>query len=643
MVKWLCMLKKQVYIKLLKKIQRLPLEIVIPAVVLVCGVAVYAIIFLIEKPVSFSYGKATCVNQLTLLPGLHRVSDSTKFTAHTAKQVKIGSVVIAAFSMCFMPQEAPQVGNAKVGVSPWGSIFAQTTFSLTIPEPPVAEAFANKGMPVTKPLSIMLTAPDRVFTYVLKVGDKQAGCQPDDAAIVCSIQDLALEQGTHYNVELVRQFRGKTIGNALQSDITTLSATAVTNTSIKSGEVVYSKPKAIDLQFDKKIVKASATLYRIEGENRTPVETSTQITDQTLHVEITDELPRSAQYDLVTDGVEATDGSSLKEAHKLGFSTSGGPHVVGVSVGHAGVAIGATVVITFDQPLLGAQDISKFVSLTGGAALAGKENNRIFVSLASVPKCGDFSIKFTNDIQSNYEIAGNSAWSFSGRVICHTVGTIGYSSKGRPINAYYFGTGSRFVVYTGAIHGNEYSTKSLMDRWIQDLEANARNIPADKTIVVVPQINPDGVAAGTRVNGRNVDLNRNFATTDWQSDVTDVNNNPFPGGGGPSPTSEPETRAIAALVQQLHPVVVLSYHSVGGVVAGNLAGGSSGFASTYSQFSGYGNVTGHTGDVFEYAISGAAEDWYAQLGVACVLIELGSHSYNQFDRNQKAMWAMVNL
>ncbi len=183
-----------------------------------------------------------------------------------------------------------------------------------------------------------------------------------------------------------------------------------------------------------------------------------------------------------------------------------------------------------------------------------------------------------------------------------------------------------------------------MDRWIQDLEANARNIPADKTIVVVPQINPDGVAVGTRVNGRNVDLNRNFATNDWQSDVTDVNNNPFPGGGGPAPMSEPETNAIASLVQQLHPVVVLSYHSIGGVVAGNLAGGSSGYASTYSQLSGYGNVTGQTGDVFEYAVSGTADDWYAQsLGVPSVLIELSSSSYHQFDRNQKAMWAMVNL
>ncbi len=632
------------YIPLFKKIQRLPLEIVIPVVVLTCSLISYAIIFLVERPVSFSYSKAPCVNQLTLLPGLHRVTDSSKFVVHTAREVRVGGVVLAAFSMCFLPQEVPQPGTTKVSVAPFGGWVARSTFYLTIPDPPVAEAFSNKAVPVTKPLIITFNAPDRVFTYVLKVGDKQAACRPDNATVACAIQELALEQGTHYDIELVRQFKGKTVGTVLKSDITTLSATSVTDTSIKPGEVIYSKPKGIDLTLDKKIVKASATLYRIEGETRTPIATTTQITDQTVHVAITDDLPRSAQYELVTDAVEATDGSSLKETHKLGFSTSGGPRVVGVNVGHTGIAIGATVVITFDQPLSGAQDISKFVSLTGGAALAGKENNRIFVTLASVPKCGDFSIKLTSDIQSNYEIAGNSAWSFSGRVICHTVGTIGYSSKGRAINAYYFGTGSRFVVFTGAIHGNEYSTKSLMDSWIQDLEANARNIPADKTIVVVPQINPDGVAAGTRVNGRNIDLNRNFGTSDWQSDVTDVNNNPFPGGGGPASMSEPETAAIAGLAQHLHPALILSYHSVGSVVAGNLAGGSGGYAATYSQLSGYSNVTGNTGGTFEYAVSGTADDWYAErLGVASLLVELGSSSYPQFERNQKAMWAMVNL
>jgi hypothetical protein len=107
--------------------------------------------------------------------------------------------------------------------------------------------------------------------------------------------------------------------------------------------------------------------------------------------------------------------------------------------------------------------------------------------------------------------------------------------------------------------------------------------------------------------------------------------------------SEPETNAIAGLALRLRPVVILSYHSIGGVVAANQAGASGGLASQYSQISGYRNATGQTSETFEYSVSGTADDWYAErLGVASILVELSSHTSPQFERNQKAMWAMVN-
>jgi predicted deacylase len=198
-------------------------------------------------------------------------------------------------------------------------------------------------------------------------------------------------------------------------------------------------------------------------------------------------------------------------------------------------------------------------------------------------------------------------------------------------------------MFTGAIHGNEVSTRSLMNRWVDDLEANARSIPAGRSVIVIPQINPDGVASGTRTNGRNVDLNRNFGTSDWKTDITDVNNRPFPGGGGSGPMSEPETQAIASFVSRMRPSLVLSYHSIGGLLAANQYGRSNALASTYSQLSGYRNTTGQTGDTFEYSISGTADDYYGErLGIGSILIELGSHTNAQFNLNQKAMWAMVN-
>ena len=584
------------------------------------------------------------MRQLTLFPGLQSISGESNYSAKVADKITVGSVTVAAFSMCFTPEKAPLSGESRVSTAPFGGWLARKTFTIKVGASPVANLdVLAKPVPVSKPLTLELSETDKIFSYKLKIGDKRADCKPLQSKLSCAVDKVDLIQGQTYPAELERYFDGAKVESVAKRDMATLPAAKVMDSSIKVGETVYAKPKTASVTFDKKIAQASPTLYRIEGEKRTAVATTVKVTDMTLEVSFTEDLPRSADFELAIDKVVATDGSGLDEAYRIPFKMSGGPRVMGVSVGTVSVPLGATAVISFDQPLSEKQDIGKFVTLGGGATFAGKKNNQLFISLANVPRCGDFNIKLTNDLQSNYDIAGNSAWSFAGRTICHSIGTIGYSARGRAINAYYFGTGSRTVLFTGAIHGSEFSTKSLMDRWIQDLEANARKIPTDKQIVVVPAINPDGIASGSRTNARNVDLNRNFATSDWRTDVTDVNNRPFPGGGGPSPMSEPETNAIAALARRLQPLVILSYHSIGGVVAANQAGGSVGFASTYSQLSGYRNTTGQAGDTFEYGISGTADDWYAEnLGIASVLVELGSHSYHQFERNQRAMWAMVN-
>ena len=630
-------------IKLLTKINNLPKYFTIPVGVLMLLASLYGVVFGIPKHVAFSYAATTCVRQLTLFPALHRSQNEAPFEAYTSNSLGVGNFKLATFSMCFKPREAPRPGVIKVATSPFGGWFAKKTFAVTVPQPVIANVSQIRGpVPVSKALKVPLTKPDQVFSYGLKLGDKQTRCDVRYTTLLCNIPVLRLEQGKIYHGELIRYFKGKRVALVASKDIQTLSATSVTNTSINPGEIVYAKPKELVISLDKKVISATATLYKIDGDRRTEIQTNRSLVEGGLKVAFKEDLPRSADYDLLLDKVEAVDGSTLVLPYHLAFKVSGGPKVTGVNVGKASVALGSTVVVSFDQPLLEGQDIKNLVSLGGGATLVGKRDNQILISLANVPRCGDFSIRLSNDIQSNYEVAGNSAWSFTSRTICYSIGTIGYSTKGRPINAYYFGSGSRTVLFTGAIHGNEISTKVLMDRWIQDLEANASSIPGDKQVVVVPQINPDGVTAGLRVNGHNVDLNRNFATTDWRTDITDVNNNPFPGGGGPTPMSEPETAAIASLVQRLQPMVVLSYHSVGGLLAANQAGSSGAFAATYSALSGYRNATGQSG-TFEYAVSGTADDWYAErLGVASILIELGSSTYSQFERNQRAMWAMVN-
>lgn len=628
-------------IKVLAKINQYPKKYTIPLVISTLLLVFYGIIFGLEKPVSFSYGGSSCVPQLTLFPGIHKVSGN-EFAVSYENPVTIGSFTIASRTACFNPLVAPSVKNAKVSTSPFGWPLMRKTFAIAIGKPPVANIqVLNEPIATTKPLQIPLNEDDRIFSYGVYINNKIASCAPTQKAVACDIPVLKLSQSKKYSARLIRHFQGTNEETIVAQNVQTLSAVRVAKSTIKHRSTVYSKPKTVTLTLDKEMIAANASLVQLKGKQRASLTVKSSVQAKTLKIELP-ELPRSASFELVVDNAEAVDGSGFESPYKLTFKTSGGPKVSGINIGAIGVIAGTTAVVTFDQALLSSQDTKKLIVATGGASVVSKSSNQVFINLSNVPRCGSFSITIAKGMKSKHGIVSESSWKYSGRMVCHTVTTIGYSSQGRAINAYRFGSGPSTVLYTGTIHGNEYSTKLLMERWINELEVNVKSIPSNKSIIIIPQINPDGVSRGSRVNARNVDLNRNFATNDWKKDITTVNNTPFPGGGGKAPMSEPETKALAAYVQRIRPVLILSYHSVGGLVAANQAGSSSSLATQYSRLSGYRNATGQSDDAFEYSISGTADDWYAQkMGTASILVELGSHSYDQFYTNQRAMWAMA--
>jgi protein MpaA len=144
----------------------------------------------------------------------------------------------------------------------------------------------------------------------------------------------------------------------------------------------------------------------------------------------------------------------------------------------------------------------------------------------------------------------------------------GRSGEGVPLRVFRpAGDGPVAGLLVAAQHGEEGATTLLVRRLLE-------RVPGSETRwAVVPVANPDGLLNGTRQNAGGVDLNRNFPAATWLPDDSFT----YPPGiederripehrtnlssPGSAAGSEPETRALMALVERLRPPLVVDVHS----------------------------------------------------------------------------------
>jgi protein MpaA len=143
-------------------------------------------------------------------------------------------------------------------------------------------------------------------------------------------------------------------------------------------------------------------------------------------------------------------------------------------------------------------------------------------------------------------------------VVRHPSAVYGASLEGIPLTV--FGPDKSEIVILASIHGDEAETTVVVSEAL-------RCIPqGDLQAAVILCGNPDGMLRGMRGNGRGVDLNRNFPTSNWApdpvhyktraNDARDIALSP-----GTEPASEPETRALLSLLARLNPRAVVSLHA----------------------------------------------------------------------------------
>lgn len=195
---------------------------------------------------------------------------------------------------------------------------------------------------------------------------------------------------------------------------------------------------------------------------------------------------------------------------------------------------------------------------------------------------------------------------------------IGTSVEGRAIVLLRFGTGPRRLLVLAGVHGDEYGS-IVADELASALRVDPSLVPIGSSIDVLPCLNPDGRAAGTKGNAHQTDLNRNLPTSDWSATLDTRDLSVEKGlNGGTAAGSEPETQALLRALAGGYDAVV-SLHSAGGLVDFDGPGGET-LARALATASGL--PIGHL--PYQPYIHGSLGEYVVHAGIPLVTVELAS-------------------
>ncbi len=114
------------------------------------------------------------------------------------------------------------------------------------------------------------------------------------------------------------------------------------------------------------------------------------------------------------------------------------------------------------------------------------------------------------------------------------------------------------IFLMGGVHGDEPLGVLLAQRTLEFLKTDAKKTHPEVKVpwALVPILNVDGYKKNTRVNGRGVDLNRNYPAKSWSPEFEKDRYHP-----GPAPGSEPEIKAVVQFIKDFSPRLLIHCHS----------------------------------------------------------------------------------
>ncbi|PID31485.1 hypothetical protein CR983_00845 [Candidatus Saccharibacteria bacterium] len=597
--------------------------------------------YFLPTHVTLSYATTTsCVDRLVLLPGVLSQTATSTYELSTRGGLSLGAAPLVSTQLCATPIAPPAPGTTQTGLAPFGWPLLISPVTIKTDQPPSVQAAREHAIAITQPLELPLSSADVLHSYHVRIGEHTAPCTAGEQ-LSCDLAPLKLSQGKHYGYTVERQFAAADEPLAAsEGSLDILSAVNPKAASIDDDSTVYDKPRTITIKTDKTLSSADAALTYRDGEDAHEHPVTTSVKDQSIVITTETDLARERDFELTVAEATATNGSTLNQPYQLAFRTSGAPHVTGSTLTPTRVSA-ATVAIYFDQPV-DAKSAAQLIRVNDRPVPVKVNKASVIATLPSLARCQTFTLSVNKGlIGSKNDLKSTATWSQTARTTCGEARVVGRSVRGRPIIAHYFGTpGGRTTLFTGGIHGEEHSGAQTMDAWVDYVESHAHEIPAGKQIVVLPRTNPDGLAANSRFNAHDVNIDRNFPARDWQQKIT-TSGGTYEKGGGSAAGSEPETRAIMAAVSSAPTVLSISYHAQGSFIGSNNYGSADRYASRYASAVGYRNFSYTAEDVLGYDITGEYEMWLAERGIPAILIELPTRRGNYLDYHRDIMWRLA--
>jgi len=212
------------------------------------------------------------------------------------------------------------------------------------------------------------------------------------------------------------------------------------------------------------------------------------------------------------------------------------------------------------------------------------------------------------NIDYTYDILERDLRGLKARYPFITIGSAGTSVLGRQLYYVRLGTGPNQVFYNGSHHSLEWITTPVLTKFIENFSKayvdgtnirgyDVRDIWNRSSIYIMPMVNPDGIdlvlnglsrtnpyyndlirwnngstnfSTNWQANNHGVDLNHNYNALWNLSKEAEAQYGVFGPGptrySGPSPESEPETKAVVNFTRSHNFRLVLAYHSQGEVI-----------------------------------------------------------------------------